>query len=225
MAVPTSIPETPMAQPDSESLQESKGTNSPRSIKVLQCVLQKVLDIKDEEENKSFSKWMKYRGYDNYNDICVDFCHILDRIHGCSELRTDGLRSALKFRTMNKIRMFTSWMGTKMTDGFFELSAEDLLALTREPFNDFRQADMIRMMGKTSLPPSGSTTPMTTLSGYTKGTVTSQSQATLNNFKKGTKIDASAYPIFKNDLYYDTFQRSVLAAIKAQGLYDVADPD
>ena len=28
-----------------------------------------------------------------------------------------------------------------------------------------------------------------------------------------------------NDLYYDTFQRSFLAAMKAQGLYDVADPD
>ena len=27
-------------------------------MEVLQCVLQKVLDIKDEEENKSFSKWV-----------------------------------------------------------------------------------------------------------------------------------------------------------------------
>ena len=31
----------------------------------------------------------------------------------------------------------------------------------------------------------------------------SESQAALNNFKKGTKRHASAYPIFKNDLYYD----------------------
>ena len=84
---------------------------------------------------------------------------------------------------------------------------------------------MIRMMGKTSSPPPGTTTPMTTLSGYTKGTVTSESQAALNIFKKHTKRDASAYYIFKNDLYYDTFQRSFLATIKAQGLYGVADPD
>ena len=53
----------------------------------------------------------------------------------------------------------------------------------------------------------------------------SESQVALNNFKKGTKRDASEYPIFKNDLYYDTFQRSLLAIIKEQGLYDVADPD
>ena len=58
MTVSTSIPETPMAQCNSKSLQESKDTNSPRSMEVLQHVLQKVLDIKDEEENKSFSQGM-----------------------------------------------------------------------------------------------------------------------------------------------------------------------
>ena len=118
MTASTSIPKTPMAQPDSESLQVSKDTNSPRSMEVLQHVLQKVLDIKDEEENKSFSKWMKYRGSDNFTDIFADFCHILDRIHDYSELRADGWISVLKFSTMNKIRMFTSRMGTQMTDGF-----------------------------------------------------------------------------------------------------------
>ena len=81
MTVLTSIPETPMTQPDSDSLQESKDTNSRRSMEVLQHVLQKVLEIKGEEENKSFSKWMKYRGYDNFTDVCADFCHILDSIH------------------------------------------------------------------------------------------------------------------------------------------------
>ena len=33
------------------------------------------------------------------------------------------------------------------------------------------------------------------------------------------------FPIFKNDCYYDTFQRSLLATIKAQGQDDVAYPD
>ena len=66
---------------------------------------------------------------------------------------------------------------------------------------------------------------MTTFTGYTKSSATSESETALNNSKRGTKRDASAYPIFKNDLYYDIFQRSFLAIIKAQGLYDVADPD
>ena len=65
----------------------------------------------------------------------------------------------------------------------------------------------------------------TSFPGEFKHQTTSESQTALNNFKKGTKLDASVYPIFKNDKYYDTFQRSFLANLKAQGLYDVADPD
>ena len=65
----------------------------------------------------------------------------------------------------------------------------------------------------------------TSFQGEFKSQTTSESQTALNNFKKRTKRDASVYPIFKNDKYYDTFQRSFLANLKAQGLYDVADPD
>ena len=81
MTMPRSIPETPMTQPNSESLHESKDINSPRSMEVLQHVLQKVLDIRDEEAKKPSSKWLKYREYDNLTDICAAFCHIMDSIH------------------------------------------------------------------------------------------------------------------------------------------------
>ena len=66
---------------------------------------------------------------------------------------------------------------------------------------------------------------MTSFPGEFKHQTPSESQTALNNFKKGTKRDASVYPILKNDKYYDTFQRSFLANLNAQGLYDVADPD
>ena len=66
---------------------------------------------------------------------------------------------------------------------------------------------------------------MTSFPSEPKQPTHSESKIALNNFKKGTKRDASVYPIFKNDKYYDTFQRSFLANLKAQGLYDVADPD
>ena len=61
-------------------------------------------------------------------------------------------------------------------------------------------------------------TPMTTFTGHTKPTAISESQTTLNNFRRGTRKDASAYPIFKNELYYDKFQRSFLAIIKKRAL-------
>ena len=66
---------------------------------------------------------------------------------------------------------------------------------------------------------------MTTFSGYSKSSATPEAQTALTNFRRGTKGDASAYPIFKNHLHYDSFQRSFLATIKAQGPYNVADPD
>ena len=66
---------------------------------------------------------------------------------------------------------------------------------------------------------------MTSFPSEFKQRTQSETKTALNNFKRGTKRDASVYPIFKNDKYYDTFQRSFLANLKAQGLYDVADPD
>ena len=75
---------------------------------------------------------------------------------------------------------------------------------------------MIRMTsGPTSL---DLTTPMTTFTGCTKESIASETQVALNNFIKGTKRDASVYPIFKNDLYYDTSRRSFLATIKPQAM-------
>ena len=125
---------------------------------------------------------------------------------------------------MHKIEMFINWMSEKMKDGIYILHDEFLTSLTREQFIDFRQED-IKLMSNSRSPHIEPHTPMTTFTGHTKSTATSESQTALNNFKRGTKRDTSAYPIFKNDLNYDTFQRSFLAIIKAQGLYDVADPD
>ena len=55
--------------------------------------------------------------------------------------------------------------------------------------------------------------------------VASESYITLTNFKKGIKRDASAYPIFKNERYYNTFIRHFKATAKAQGLSSLMDPN
>ena len=47
----------------------------------------------------------------------------------------------------------------------------------------------------------------------------------LPTFKKGIKRDASAYPIFKNERYYNTFIRHFKATAKAQGLNSLMDPN
>ena len=64
------------------------------------------------------------------------------------------------------------------------------------------------------------TTPLSNVSSEA-----SESYITLTNFKKGIKRDASAYPIFKNGRYYNTFIRHFKATAKAQGLNSLMDPN
>ena len=64
------------------------------------------------------------------------------------------------------------------------------------------------------------TTPRSTVSSEA-----SESYITLTNFKKGIKRDASAYPTFKNERYYNTFIRHFKATAKAQGLNSLMDPN
>ena len=106
MTIPTNIPETPMAHSNYESIQESKeNSTSPKSMEVYHHVLNKVMDIKYEDETESFSKWMTYRGHENFTDLCVDFHHELDHIHESSDYRVEGIKCALKFGTTNKLSL------------------------------------------------------------------------------------------------------------------------
>ena len=106
---------------------------------------------------------MEYRGYDNFTDLCGDFLFELNHTLYFSDYRVDGQNCALKFGIMNKLKLFISWMSTRMREATSELYAEHLLALTHEQFNDFRQEDMIRMSSVPTASPPGPTTPMTPL--------------------------------------------------------------
>ena len=92
--------------------------------------------------------------------------------------------------------------GNKMTDDNFESYTEFLIYsyFTREQFNSFRQVDMKRLYNMSRPSHIEPHTPMTTFTGHTKSSATSESQTALNNFERGTKREVSAYPIFKNDL-------------------------
>ena len=131
MTIPTSIPETLMAHSDDDCVQESKeDSTSSRSMEAFQHILNKVMDKQNEDEIQSFSKWMTYRGYENSTDLCVNFYSILDHIHDYSDCRVDCSKCALKFGTMNKLRLFMSRISTRMKDSTFELYAQHLLSLS-----------------------------------------------------------------------------------------------
>ena len=90
--------------------------------------------------------------------------------------------------------------------GMSALKDDFIQTLTRDQFLEFRDGKQSHPNSKP--PPDGSYTSMTTFMDI-QNPPPSESQIALSNFKRGTKRDASAYPIIKNDLYYDTFQRTL----------------
>ena len=139
-----------------------------------------------------------------------------------TEYKWKGKMNHLSPNVAQKLKSFVKWMTHE--DRPYELHDDFLATLTRDNYLKFRHMDS-QFFSASSPSHHEPSKLKTSFSGESKHQTPSESQTALNNFKKGTKRDASVYPIFKNDKYYDTFQRSFLANLKAQGLYDVADPD
>ena len=53
----------------------------------------------------------------------------------------------------------------------------------------------------------------------------SESQLALDNFKKGTKRDVTAFPTFKNEKYYDSLHCAFCGTTKAQEVGNITGPD
>ena len=83
-------------------------------MEVFQHIINKVMNIPNEDKIQSFKPWMSYRGFEISTDMHTAFSYMLDSIHDHSEYKVDGLRFALKFGTMNKLRLLIKWMTTSM---------------------------------------------------------------------------------------------------------------
>ena len=109
-----------MAKPNQDSIQESREeSTSPNPIQVFYHVLSNVLKIK-KHEVVSISKWIKYMGYNNFTDLCVDLLFELNQVHVFSKYIVDGQCCALTFGIMNKLKLLTRLMSTSMKDIAFE---------------------------------------------------------------------------------------------------------
>ena len=73
MPAPISIPETPIAQHFQEPTQEaSEDTSDFDTMEVSNHVVQTLLSI-NEAEVVSLQNWMRYLGYNNFQDLCISF--------------------------------------------------------------------------------------------------------------------------------------------------------
>ena len=91
-----------------------------------------------------------------------------------------------------KLKSFVRWM--KHEDRPYELHDDFLATLTRDSYLKFRHMDA-QSFSASSPSHHEPSKLKTSFSGEFKHQTTSESQTALNNFKKGTKRDASVYPI------------------------------
>ena len=221
MSTPTNIPETPMGETEQDSYPKSK----EKFQQQLQDIFQTILRLIDPDQFDQLCQWMEYKQYRTidyfYDNSCAD-PEKFDTKGPAIEYKWKGKINYLSANVAQKRKSFVKWMAHEKRP--HDLHDDFLATLTRENYLKFR---LLYTQSLPTLPPSHHEPQqlMTSFPSEFKQTTQSESKTALNNFKKGTKRDASVYPIFKNDKYYDTFQRSFLANLKAQGLYDVADPD
>ena len=221
MSTPTNIPETPMGETEQDSYPKPK----EKFQQQLQDIFQTILRLNDPDQFDQLCQWMEYRQYrtiDDFYDNYRDDPEKLDIKSPVAEYKWKGKMNHISANVAQKLKSFAKWMAHEKRSHYLH---DDYLATLRS--ENYLQFRLLYTQSPPTLPPSyhEPPQPMSSFPSEFKQTTQSESKTALNNFKKGTKRDASVYPIFKNDKYYDTFQRSFLANLKAQGLYDVADPD
>ena len=208
-----------------ETEQDSFFGSKEKFHQQLQDIFQTIPRLTGSDHFDQLCQWMEYKQYYTIDDFYENSYNDLENFDNkgpATEYKWKGRTNHLSPIVAQKLKCFIKWMTHE--DRPYELHDDFLATLTRDSYLKFRHLDTQSF----SSSPSSHHEPSkfkTSFQGEFKHQTTSESQTALNNFKKGTKRDASVYPIFKNDKYYHTFQRSFLANLKAQGLYDVADPD
>ena len=220
MSHPTNIPE----KSTSETVSDSFLDPEEKFHFQLQDIFQHTMRLTGPDQFDQLCQWMEYKQYltfDDFYDNSYKDPEKFDTKGPTTEYKVKGKMNHLSPNVAQKLKSFVRWMTYQERP--YELHDSFLATLTRDSYLKFRHLDTQPL--PISTPPHHD--PQQNMSSFPidlKPPPNPESKIALNNFKKGTKRDASVYPIFKNDKYYDTFQRSFLANLKAQGLYDVADP-
>ena len=211
----TFIPPTPTATKSAEQHEEPSEQDSFNHLlfKVLRLTSEQVQDLND---------WMKHRGFPNVHEIIVqNFCNP-------HELKDDlqFIRESKTYYIQANVMVSLSLMTTYIKHLRYLAKAKHFgpfyyIQIDPQDYDEWRISTPEEEIHFQT--PSKFGSPATPRSMATSEA--SESYITLTNFKKGIKRDASAYPIFKNERYYNTFIRHFKATAKAQGLSTLMDPN
>ena len=211
----TFIPPTPAATKSAEQHEEPSEQDSFNHLlfKVLRLTSEQVQDLND---------WMKHRGIPNVHEIIVQgFCrpHALeDDLHFIRENKPCYIQSNVM---VSLSLMITYIKHLRYSAKAMYFGPFYYIQIDPQDYDEWHISTPEEEVHFQT--PSKLGSPATPRSMATSQA--SESYITLTNFKKGIKRDASAYPIFKNERYYNTFIRHFKATAKAQGLNTLMDPN
>ena len=211
----TFIPPTPAATKLAEQHEEPSEQDSFNHLlyKVLRLTSEQVQDLND---------WMKHRGIPNVHEIIAqNFCtpHALQ---DDLQFIREGKPCYIQSNVMVSLSLMITYIKhlqysakTKYFGPFYyiQIDPQDYDEWRTTPPEEEVHFQTPSKLGSPATPRSMATSEA------------SESYITLTNFKKGIKMDASAYPIFKNERYYNTFIRHFKTTAKAQGLSSLMDPN
>ena len=211
----TFIPPTPAANKSAEQHGEPSEQDSFNHLlfKVLRLTSEQVQDLND---------WMKHRGIPNVHEVIAQNFRKPHALEDDLQFIREDKPCYIQSNVMISLSLMITYIKhlrysakTKYFGPFYYIQIDP------QDYDEWRTTPPEEEVHFQT--PSKLVSPATPRSMATS--VASESYITLSNFKKGIKRDASAYPIFKNERYYNTFIRHFKATAKAQGLNSLMDPN
>ena len=211
----TLIPTTPAANKSTEQHQEPSEQDSFNHL------LYKVLRLSSQQV-QVLNGWMEYQGIPNVHEIIAQNFRKPHSLEDNLKFITQGITCYIQSNVMISLSLMISYIKhcqysakSKYFGPFYYIQIDP------QYYDEWRTTPPeeeihFQTPSKLGYP----TTPRSNISSEA-----SESYTTLLNFKKGIKRDASAYPIFKNERYYNTFICHFKATAKAQGLNSLMDPN
>ena len=209
----TFIPPTPAATKSAEQHEEPSEQDSFNHLlyKVLRLTSEQVQDLND---------WMAHRGIPNVHEVIAQNFRKPHALEDNLKFITQGKTSYIQSNVMISLSLMISYIKHRQYSAkskyfgpfyYIQIYPQDNDEWRTSPPEEEIHFQTPSKFGS-------ATTPQSTVSSEA-----SESYIALTNFKKGIKRDASAYPIFKNERYYNTFIRHFKATAKAQGLNSLMD--
>ena len=186
MSTPTNIPETAMGEPEQDSYFKSK----EKFQQQLQHIFQTTLRLTAPDQFDQLCQWMEYNQYptiDDFFDSSYNDPKKFDTEGPATEYKWKGKMNYLSANVAQKLKSFVEWMAHE--DRPYELHDDFLATLTRERYLKFRHM-YIQSFLRSSPSHHEPSKLKTSFSGESKHQTSSESQTSLNNYKKGPQRKA-----------------------------------